>query len=132
MSLTSNESSVLFRIHVANRRLNVVACLSATDDIGKIPAHQVFAVLARQLSELGAMLRWNTTAGLPILDRLIRHAHLARHVGERVKMRNRAVKGWVHISCEVGVFEFSLAQIWLVTQAKLQLPQGLPAAIFHP
>lgn len=127
-----NNLFVFFRVDFANRGLHIVTSLGTVNGIGKIPANQVFAALARQLGELGAMLRRDLALLLPLLNRLVGDAHLPRHIGERRKVRNSSVECGVHMFCVVEGCEPILVQDCLVTQVLLQLSQGFLAGIFAP
>lgn len=125
-----NALFVFFRIDAADRRLHVIASLGTVNDIGEIPANQVFTAFARQLRKLRAMLGRDPALLLPLLNRLIGDAHLPRHIGERGKVRNSSVECGVHMFCVVEGCAPILVQDCLVTQVLLQLSQGFLAGIF--
>lgn len=125
-----NDLFVFFRVDAANRGLHIIASLGTVNDIGEIPANQVFTAFARQLSKLRAVLGRDPALLLPLLNRLIGDAHLPRHIGERGKVRNSSVECGVHMFCVVEGCAPILVQDRLVTQVLIQLSQGFLAGIF--
>lgn len=126
-----NDLSVFFRVYVANRGLGIVGSSSAVNNVLGRPANQVLAAFAGQFRELRASIGRNLSGLLPLLNRLIGHAHLARHLGKGGKMSDCSFEcGVVHISHAVRLFKTRIAQAVLVTQEQLQLPQDFLAGIF--
>jgi hypothetical protein len=120
----------------ADRWLNVVAGFRAIDDIAGWPADQLFAVLTSQLGEQNASVSRDAAALDPILNRLVRDAHLPRHIGNGVELGDGSLECRVllaHGLCQ-GLLNLKpiLAQAWLVPQETFQLPQGFPVERMAP
>jgi len=125
MKNSSNHLGELFAAAcAAHWWLNVVAGFRAIDDIAGRPADQLFAVLASQLGEQNASVGRDAAALDPILNRLVRDAHLPRHIGNGVELGDG--------SLECRVLLAILAQAWLVPQETFQLPQGFPVEKMAP
>lgn len=122
---------VFFRIYVAIWRLRIVGSSSTVNNVLGRPANQILAAFAGQFRQLRASIGRHLSGLLPLLNRLIGHAHLARHFGKRGKMSDCSFEcGVVHISHAVRLFRTRIAQAALVTQEQLQLPQDFLAGIF--
>lgn len=119
-----------------DRRLHVVARLGAVNDIAGRPADKFFSILSGQFREQNAAISRDTTSLDPILNRLVRDPHLARHVGNGVELRDGSLECRVLLAH--GFYQrllnlkTILAQATLVPQETFQLPQGLPVETMAP
>jgi hypothetical protein len=129
-SLSNHLGKLLIATHATDRRLYVIARLGAVNDIAGRPAYKVFSILSGQLGEQNAAISRYTASLDPILNRLVRDAHLPRHVGNGVELRDGSLECRVllaHGFCQRLLnLKTILAQASLVPQVTFQLPQAFP------
>jgi hypothetical protein len=117
-------------IDTSSQALRIIGSGIAVSHILGRPTGQKFTADASEFGQPGDAIQRHATSLLPVLNRLIADAHLPSHVGDGVKLCDGVFECLVHGPYAIDEFETIVAQETLVTQVKVQLPQGMLAGIF--